>query len=281
MSSPSDVPGKAARADGWAVDGPGGGCYGQPPDNSVGVLSLQPSAEVRWFFSGPCPGRVVRWFASLPGPMVEEPERIDSYLVTESATTGIKIRDRTRDGRLMELKVKQRDVGPVAFGAATGRFEYWVKWSFDVAANDAPATSLALPPGWWLDVRKTRRIRVYGPVDGALSPSTKQPEEGCNSELVHLRVRGADWWGLGYESFPSDETLVRLSSPGGDERALDLRAIQARLDRYARSTAQQELAAKRLPRGFGVEDSRSYPAWLRSLLRAQGGRSRDAAARRG
>jgi len=217
---------------------------------------MQLSSEVRWFGTGVIPAQVADWFRSaLAGPVPKPETRVDVYLrLLDAEALGVKARGVGEPGSNIELKLRQQSVGHMALAPdVTGNLEDWIKWSFRLdAAAEQP--ELSLPAGSWVRVDKTRQTRTYAvPPTGEPSPVDTVVAEGCNVELVNLRQLGdygvhvheaARWWSLGFEAFGSPDR------------------VGSNLVRVATSV----LAEKEFPLPLLLDDSYSYPAWLRSHL---------------
>jgi hypothetical protein len=193
-----------------------------------------PTLEARWILPGPLPDQLVEWFGGGP------PERrVDRYLVA-GADLGVKV----RGGAALELKVRERGLGPRRWGdRAAGRLEAWSKWTFPLQASwDERSLGEA-----WVEVEKTRRMRRFA-VEPAGSGSAslveisqnREVESGCDAELTDLRAFDGSWWTIGFEAFgPLDDRERTLVTAAGHVLA-------------------------GLPDGviLRLEDALAYPGWI-------------------
>jgi len=145
-----------------------------------------------------------QWFQQAEvAPLIEE--RTDHYLVLrELAFISIKLR-----GGRFEVKRRDADFGPAVFGSrVNGRLALWRKWGFAVTGEGATSP----PDHHWATVDKERHLRKYSVgsagVLSAVDPKTF-PEQGCTIELTRLKVRGAEWWSVGFEAFGPDEAQLQ------------------------------------------------------------------------
>jgi hypothetical protein len=203
------------------------------PDRPVaeGVRSL----EVRWILPGRLEAAVARWFGRFPCGMES---REDSYLL-DPELRGLSVK--VRAGRALEVKAYRGSPGILdVAGGVRGRMESWQKWSFPFGPLRQAGGDLA----GWRAVGKRRRISRFLLASGqAVAGAQGQAGHlGCTVELTDVRVRGEDWWSLGFETTagPAD-----------------------RLHGALEATAAL-VFAQALPDGveLGLDDSRSYTEWL-------------------
>jgi hypothetical protein len=187
------------------------------PENPV--TEAVRSLEVRWIAPGELETGVIDWFARFPA---ETDSREDTYLLRpQLGGLSVKI----RRGGPLEVKVYRGSPGVFdVAGHASGRMEYWQKWSFPCDQRDHGGAD---PVGWRL-VRKRRRVSRFplasGP-SGVRGPGLGTTP-GCAVELTEVRTLGQAWWSLGFEvtgaadRFRSElETTVALvfaEPPPGD-----------------------------------------------------------------
>jgi hypothetical protein len=204
----------------------------EPPESTVteGGRTL----EVRWIFAGQLEAAVAGWFGRFPA---QTESREDTYLL-DPRLRGLSVK--VRGGGALEVKVYRGSPGILEVaGRARGRLASWQKWSFPFS-----------PPGpgrgeraGWRPVRKRRRIsrfsRASSQIEARVPGPGQQPE--CGVELTEIRVRGQDWWSLGFEA----------TGPAGLLRN-ELQATAALV------------FAQALPGGMepGTDDSRSFAEWL-------------------
>ncbi len=211
----------------------------EPPESPVteGV----PSLEVRWIFPGQLETAVARWFGRFPA---WTDSREDAYLL-DPQLRGLSVK--VRGGGALQVKVYRGSPGIFEVpGRARGRLESWQKWSFPFN----PLSPGSGDPVGWRPVRKKRRTSWFSLTRGrivARTPGLAQ-EPGCGAELTEVRMRGQDWWSLGFEATgPPD--LLRS----------ELEATAALV------------FAEALPGGLelGPDESRSYAQWLSQGLSAE------------
>lgn len=215
------------------------------------------SAESRWFFEGPLPDPVRRWFEG-DGPVRNEATRTDEYLLLpHCATTGVKLREGN-----FEVKAMTRAPQPTVYAnGVSGYRDAWVKWS--CKAEDAEGLRRMLGAGHdrWAAVSKTRRLRLYA-LDGstpvALEDGSARVANGCQVELTALRISvgalsavqrddgsaPAAWWSLSLEAFAHDAP---------DATATAMAHLTDVANHLFRSPPPCPIVAR---------NARSYPAWL-------------------
>jgi hypothetical protein len=83
-------------------------------------------------------------------------------------------------------------------GRARGQMESWQKWSFPLRPPRQDGGAAA----GWRPVRKSRRISQFplagGQVVARVPGVGGEPQ--CEVELTEVRMRGQDWWTLGFEA---------------------------------------------------------------------------------
>lgn len=116
-----------------------------PPESLVtqGVRSL----EVRWIFPGQLGKAVAGWFSRFPAAMES---REDTYLL-DPQLSGLSVK--VRGGGALEVKAYRGSPGILEVALrATGRMEFWQKWSFPSTLPSPGGTEAA----GWRPVRKKR-----------------------------------------------------------------------------------------------------------------------------
>jgi hypothetical protein len=208
-------------------------------------MTLLYSAEVRWFHLGQPSAEVKEWLGV--GEEHKEPDRADEYaLFPGCQTTGVKL----RQGRF-EIKALARTVGEERFTAGVeGVVDMWAKLTFDVPDEAEAKVHKALrAAASMMEVGKARWLRKYS-FDEPDRPSEVDPEsrpgEGCNVEMTELRVRGSEWWSLGFEAF----------------------GHAALTKGYLRRTVALALGDRPPPCQLSSRNSMSYPAWFVALALA-------------
>ena len=170
--------------------------------------------------------------------------REDTYLL-DPQLSGLSVK--VRGGGALEVKAYRGSPGILEVAhRATGRMEFWQKWSFPSTLPSPGGTEAA----GWRPVRKKRRISRFPLASGqipARGPELGQ-EPGCKVELTEVHTCGQDWWSLGLEANgPADLLRSELE------------------------TTATLVFAQPLPSGMepGPDDSRSYAEWL---CRRRGGK---------
>lgn len=162
----------------------------------------------------------------------------DTYLL-DPHLPGLSVK--IRSGRAFEVKIYRGSQGILeAAGRARGRMESWQKWSFPVT----PPSKVSKGPAGSRSVHKKRRISQFllagGRIRAVLARRDEEPR--CAVELTEIRLRGAAWWTLGFETTgPASLLHSHLEATAALVFALDL------------------------PEGIelGTENSMSYMEWLR------------------
>ena len=204
---------------------------GPPPEVSDdGVRSL----EVRWIFPGQLETAVAGWFGRFPAATES---REDIYLL-DPQLRGLSVK--VRGGGALEVKAYRGSLGILEVAArARGRLESWQKWSFPFSPFSQDSGG---PPGWSA-VFKRRRISRFslasGPIEARAQGQGQEPR--CEVELTEVRVRGQDWWTLGFEA-TGPSNLLRS----------ELEATAALVFAQAQPNGVE----------LGPGESRSYAEWL-------------------
>lgn len=220
------------------------------------------SHEVRWFFEGKVNQHeaLKRWFETITpiqkSPGVGPPvwkgrldDQPDLYLlVPGSDDMGIKWRE-----GVLQIKGRVSSLGTQVFcGRHHGQVERWMKWSYEntptpyhqrlfVAGKE---TGLVIA-----SVRKTRALRTV-----RLDSLTGKAQEvdvktfidrGLLLELTDLEVAGKTYCSLAFEAFPDDSAMHA--------------AFTQTVEAFVGGLTEFDLIAA---------NSRSYPAWLGSIIAA-------------
>lgn len=211
------------------------------------------SVETRWFFRGTAPADARDWFKFGSSLGVEEPARVDRYLVLPGCQT---VSVKARQGN---IEVKALVGGPerVSWGReVSGLRDQWVKWSKPLAP-EAMRQLVATNGDDWLLIRKRRFLRKFSLDDGApkeVAAATARPDEGCQVELTRVEALGLKSGGnAGSADWPSAEPWWSLSLEafGGRGRLI------SNLDRVAGRFFGQEV-----PVALTEPASMSYPVWI-------------------
>lgn len=200
------------------------------------------SAEIRWFMKGKIPSSIFDWFIGLNDNYVNQPERIDQYLLLKSNDSlGIKL----REGRV-EIKQRINHIGNITPGNnVTGIAEKWQKWSFEPKEAE-PNISETFLQNKWIPVSKTRILVNYGIYEDKIVTQKEKAsyKNGCLTELTSLKLKlnNEDWWTLGLEAY------------GEENRLLDNLVLISHLILNDKSNFK-----------FSLGDSFGYPGWLKRL----------------
>ena len=225
------------------------------------------TAEVRWFFEGPIPDEIERWFyrsslAHHAGP------REDYYLLLPASLgLGLKL----REGRL-EMKTLVESRGIRAFTAnAVGKVQVWKKEAYGGPAVKEFERLRSSAPNLWLAVRKERTLRRFS-LEGASIIEVPADRvflrDGCNAELAKVIVDGSAYWSFNFEAYGNPERVEDYVQQAAVHVLNDDR--RPHLFKTSASSADSYSAA----------NSRSYVEWLVSVPSARtAARARDPSAR--
>jgi hypothetical protein len=199
-----------------------------------------PSLEVRWIFPGPLQTAVAGWFGRFPA---RTESREDTYLL-DPQLRGLSVK--VRGGGALEVKVYRGSPGILEVAdRARGRLESWQKWSFPCG----PLSGGSGDPRSWRPVRKRRRTSRFSLASGRIMARAPglAGEPGCAVELTEVRMRGQDWWSLGFEATgPADLLHSELEATAALVFAQALPGVEP-----------------------GPSESRSYAQWLGQLAGAE------------
>ncbi len=160
------------------------------------------TAEVRWILPGRVDAAVAAWFGRFPGVLES---REDLYLI-DPELRGVSVK--IRAARALEVKQYHGSPGILqAAGRASGRIEFWRKWSFPCGPLGQDGAG---QPGWTA-VRKRRRMSRFRLACGRLiADAAERPaESACAVELTEIRSGGETWWSLGFEATGPAGLLLR------------------------------------------------------------------------
>ncbi len=195
---------------------------------------------MRWFFDGPVPPEVERWFCR-SSLLSKAPPREDRYVLFPSSL-GLNVK--LREGRL-EIKTLTANLGRRTFTPqAAGKLQIWEKRIGDRAAVAAFEKLESAAPHLWIGVSKERMLRKFVPKGKPLeevSAGTLPLNGSCVVELTRLAVKGEVYW---------TACLETSGDPGG-ETLINAAAV---------------IFADEIPAGyFLLENSRPYVEWLQGL----------------
>ncbi|MCA9263206.1 MAG: hypothetical protein KDA60_05135 [Planctomycetales bacterium] len=202
--------------------------------------SLKPTLEVRWFFDQAPFSRAVFF------PRQQEPgDRVDWYAFPCHAKSGIKF----RQGRL-ETKLQTDSIGTanLAGNDVQGVLESWTKWSVEIPPEDPHPSEDLLRATGWVAVRKQRFLRSFELTSAAATEVPSRTGDGCDFELTILELQGRSYWTVGLEAVGATDNL----------RAMIMAVVEA--------TLVAGLPRNELCELFRIENSFSYPAWLRHAV---------------
>jgi hypothetical protein len=202
------------------------------------------TVEIRWFHVGMIPAQTMDWFQHGSQHVDVQPTREDQYLALPACDAlGIKL----RQGRIEIKQGYQRFDALRVRRRIAGTPRLWRKWGFVLDQADVALAGIPLQSPWWIPVRKERVVRIYRTTgDGTVFavPAGEYPVRGCQLELTQVRVKGNQWWTLGFEAFGAESTLHE-----------DLLLV-----------ANETLAAGEPPR-LSSRDCYGYPRWLQIINR--------------
>ena len=201
------------------------------------------SVEVRWFFEGPIPDEMEKWFCR--GGLLNKAAPREDHYVLFPAPLGLNVK--LREGRL-EIKSLVKALGARSFAAdVSGNVQMWEKRSGGDAAFKEFERLRTSSPDLWIAVTKERTLRKFSPGGDSIkevAASTVFLSNGCNVELTKITVKGSDSWSLAFEAY-------------GDS---------ARVEEHLQRTTALVLSDKRRPRNpLAIANSHSYPEWLETL----------------
>jgi hypothetical protein len=205
---------------------------------------MQVSAEIRYFWMGSVPSEIKDWYfvgSQQPFPVGGGGTRVDEYFRdTSQNELGAK---RRGGGRGIEFKglVEYPDF-ELAF-PFQGQVEIWAKWA-TMAVEIGGTTTISVEKRRWLrklDMGGPAPIEIHLDSEGGPIGNNRIPDEGCNIELVELRLNGGDvWWTFALEAFGTKaKTNLRLAA---------------------------EALSVRHPPPFSPQVVASYPTWLNTSL---------------
>jgi hypothetical protein len=195
------------------------------------------SLEARWIFPGQLETAVARWFGRFPA---KAESREDIYLLNPDLR-GLSVK--VREGRALQVKAYQGSPGILnVAGRASGRMEYWQKWSVPFSPFSPLSRDDRDAPGW-TSVRKRRWVSRFSLADGQIVASAAElaGEAVCAAELVAVHTDSQAWWSLGFEATGPADLL-----------------------RGALEATAALVFAQPLPDGLklGMDKSSSYAEWL-------------------
>lgn len=198
--------------------------------------------ELRWYFRGPLPHEVLRWFqAPALGSLLQGPKtRTDTYLIGPGCgTVGVK----HREGKIQtKVRLDEREFQDTS-GRVKGIAQVWDKWSWELPDGDGTfgGHDGIDPQGPWVDVTKDRRRHWYIlEEDGSLTSTANDDDKAdLGVELTTIKVLDQQWWTIAFDAFGGEGRNEEVLSKG-----LDWIFANYPLDPPMR------------------EDSTSYPGWL-------------------
>ena len=199
-----------------------------------------PTAEVRWFFEGPVPDEIERWFCR--GDLLSQAAPREDHYLLFPASLGLNVK--LREGRL-EIKSLVKALGARTLATdITGHVQMWEKRSGGDAALREFERLRTSAPHLWIAVKKERLLRKFSLDGGSIKEAAAGKvflSEGCTVELTRIAVDGKAHWSFAFEAYgdPSrvEESLMRVASHVLSDK-------------------------RRLQGAFSPANSHSYPEWL-------------------
>lgn len=191
------------------------------------------TTELRWFFDGPLPPAVLRWFTASGAGLAED--RCDTYRLDRHVDTGVKRRFRTT----LELKRRLGTPEPFATRGVNGNLEVWKRWSPADGRVDIDDSTT------WVDVDKTvikRRFDRRAREMPLSEEGRAMSGDGCDVEIAVISVNGLQAWTFALAAFGQPEHQRALLVSTWDALAMgrsDIKAI-----------------------GLDSRHSSGYPEWL-------------------
>jgi len=216
-------------------------------------IGITVTAEVRWFFHGPFPAGVERWFGA--GRTLETETREDRYVVLPGVmSVGIKLRGHaSKDGPRLEVKACHGRATPIrpAAGVA-GLAAAWSKWALVLDRRDAITSGLEAPIPV-LTTHKRRSLRRLTLRDAGIAEVAADAsiDIGCDVELSELTVaehEGQRWWSLAFEAFGSKPDAWNM--------------LHAAVPHFFEA---HSVPSTGTGEAFDERSSDAYPAWLESV----------------
>ena len=173
---------------------------------------MYPTAEVRWFYPGEIPKKVLTGYIQAGSEPTQFPPRTDHYLATPGRDDlGIKMRE-----GFLEIKQRGDSYGIHHFNQdVSGSIEAWQKVRVELSQIDSglAARGFFSDGDNWIAVRKHRWLRSYQVMeigDIAEVPLCTDRANGCEWELsqVYFGEMENPWWSLAFEAFGNPTVLV-------------------------------------------------------------------------
>ena len=197
-------------------------------------VTVDHTAELRWFFDGRLPDDVSSWFRGDDSAGLTETRR-DSYRLDGQVDIGVK----RRYGTILELKLRQGPPQSLLHRGLEGQLEVWRRWS--------PADEMIYlnDDTTWVDIDKTVVKRRFA-LDGEETPLTEANRamtgEGCDAEVAMISVRDQPAWTFALAAF----------GPADRHHSLLLTAWEA--------LVRERFLPRRLP--LACANSCGYPEWM-------------------
>jgi len=157
--------------------------------------AITESVELRWFFDGALPGRLLQQFKDFTASSkfeTSQESRSDYYLKNNRETVGVKLR---KDGDEKDIELKFLKASALLDeNDVSGQVERWRKWQFP-AAKFSFRNERCVLESEWIAVSKVRYLtRIPG-------PASNSQKEGCDFELASLSSQRGSFWTIGFEAF--------------------------------------------------------------------------------
>lgn len=212
------------------------------------------SAEVRWFFEGPVPDEIERWFCR--GDLLARAEPREDHYLAFPASLGLNVK--LREGRL-EVKSLVKSLGARTVAAdVAGNVEMWEKRIGGDAAVLEFERLRTSAPHLWIAARKARTLRTFS-LDGdsikEIAAGKVFLSDGCNVELTKIKVHESAYWSFAFEAF---------GDPARVEATLQTVAAQVLSDNHRPRLFKTRTSSAD---SFSAANSSSYPTWLGKFAR--------------
>jgi len=173
---------------------------------------MYPTAEVRWFYPGKIPKKVLTGYIQAGREPTLFPTRTDHYLTTSGRDDlGIKLRE-----GFLEIKQRSDFYGIHQFNQdVSGAIESWQKVRVKLSQIDSElaAHGFFSDGDNWIAVRKRRwlrRCQVMEIREIVEVPMSIDRANGCEWELSQIYIGESEnpWWSIAFEAFGDPTVLV-------------------------------------------------------------------------
>lgn len=165
--------------------------------------------EIRWFYERPLE-HLATFFDQLPEGAATFEERTDKYLIPVlEKGVGVKIR-----GNRIEVKSSTGQAVPTEIAPGLkGNQETWVKYGFNLQADEATYFNPAETAGDWLEVHKGRWATLVEVSGGNRNfhPIGTNPSNRVQLEYTRVGIQNRFWYTFGLEWLA--ETPMEIPGP--------------------------------------------------------------------